>query len=136
MRSRKSPIVLWVFSCVALPLLLLFAAFPPRAGGAHRAPLRASLSSGIVATDTFLASEVAARVLVRGGNAVDAAVGAALTLGVAAPAGSGLGGGGFALYYNAKNRTAEVLDFRETAPKGATRDMYLSDGKPVPEKSR
>lgn len=56
-------------------------------------------------------------VLERGGDAVDAAVAAATVLGVVAPAGSGLGGGGFALVWRARERTVASFDFRETAPK-------------------
>ncbi len=70
----------------------------------------------------------------QGGNAVDAAVAAAFALAVAEPYSSGIGGGGFALV-----RFGEELafvDFRETAPAAATRDMFLRDGKPVPELSR
>jgi gamma-glutamyltranspeptidase/glutathione hydrolase len=56
-------------------------------------------------------------VLARGGDAVDAAVAAATTLGVVAPAGSGLGGGGFALVWRAKEKRVTTYDFRETAPR-------------------
>src|SRR5258706_4429844 len=99
-------------------------------------PLRAPLARGIVACDNAEASRAGAELLARGGNAVDAAVAAALALGVASPAGSGLGGGGFLVYYSAKERVARVLDFRETAPAAATRDMFVVDGKAVPERSR
>lgn len=51
-----------------------------------------------------------------GGSAADAAIAAALVLGVASPAGSGLGGGGFALVYSARTGSIEALDFREVAP--------------------
>jgi gamma-glutamyltranspeptidase/glutathione hydrolase len=56
-------------------------------------------------------------ILEAGGDAVDGAVAAATTLGVVAPAGSGLGGGGFALVWRAKERRVVAFDFRETAPK-------------------
>jgi len=87
---------------------------------------------GAVATQHAWASQAALEMLERGGNAVDAAVAAAFTLAVATPYHSGLGGGGFALVYDAKTSQARVLDFRETAPRAATRDMYLKDGAVVP----
>jgi gamma-glutamyltranspeptidase/glutathione hydrolase len=76
-----------------------------------------------VAADHPLASAAGTRVLADGGNAVDAAIAAALDSGVVQPSGSGLGGGGFAVVVR-PNGEALVLDFRETAPGAATRDMY------------
>ncbi|MBK7864749.1 MAG: gamma-glutamyltransferase [Archangiaceae bacterium] len=90
---------------------------------------------GAVATEHPLASDAARAVMDQGGNAFDAAVAAAFVLAVVAPYHSGLGGGGFALTYQAKAKHAEVLDFREVAPKSATRDMYLKDGQVVALKS-
>jgi gamma-glutamyltranspeptidase / glutathione hydrolase len=81
----------------------------------------------MVATDHELASSAGAEILALGGNAVDAAVAAALAAGVVQPAGSGLGGGGFALVMPAGAEAALVFDFREVAPMSAHRDMYLDD---------
>ena len=55
-----------------------------------------------VAADQFEASRAGAEVLAAGGNAADAAAATMLALGVVNPASSGIGGGGFALYYDAK----------------------------------
>ncbi|UJR85180.1 gamma-glutamyltransferase [Sandaracinus amylolyticus] len=77
-----------------------------------------------VAADHPLASDAGARVLAAGGNAADAAAATMLALGVVSPASSGLGGGGFALYYRASDRSLTFLDFRETAPGAATNDMF------------
>uniref|UniRef100_UPI001F5AB21B gamma-glutamyltransferase n=1 Tax=Anaeromyxobacter terrae TaxID=2925406 RepID=UPI001F5AB21B len=85
-------------------------------------------SRGAVATAHPLASEIAADVLRRGGNAADAAVAAALALSVVEPQSSGLGGGGFALVYDAREKTVHALDFREVAPGAATPDMYAAQG--------
>ncbi|MFY1824712.1 gamma-glutamyltransferase [Myxococcus fulvus] len=87
---------------------------------------------GAVATAYPPASEAALKMLERGGNAVDAAVAAAFVAAVVGPYHSGVGGGGFALVHDAKTGTTRVLDFREVAPKAATRDMFVKDGKVVP----
>ncbi len=76
-----------------------------------------------VATDHPEASAAGAEVLAAGGTAADAAAAAMLALGVAGPASSGLGGGGFALYYRASDHSVTFLDFRETAPAAATAAM-------------
>jgi gamma-glutamyltranspeptidase / glutathione hydrolase len=77
-----------------------------------------------VAADHTQASAAGVKLLAEGGNAADAAAAAMLALGVASPTGSGLGGGGFALYYRASDRTLTFLDFRETAPSSAKADMF------------
>ncbi len=77
-------------------------------------PLRST--HGAVAADDERASRVGAQALADGGNAADAAVAAALALGVVGPASSGIGGGGFALVWDAAAQTLHVYDFREVAP--------------------
>jgi gamma-glutamyltranspeptidase/glutathione hydrolase len=79
---------------------------------------------GMVATDAPIATHVGATVLRNGGNAVDAAVATAFALAVVFPAAGNLGGGGFLVVHMADGREA-ALDFRETAPGAATRDMYI-----------
>jgi gamma-glutamyltranspeptidase/glutathione hydrolase len=74
---------------------------------------------GMIATQHHLATEAGARVLKEGGNAVDAAVTAALALGVCEPAASGLGGQTFMLIYNAKTRKTIALDGSSRAPNRA-----------------
>lgn len=109
MSRRKAWLCLWILLALGAPDRALYAA----AG-----------KGGAIATQHPLATEAAARVLSEGGNAVDAAVAAALTLGVVEPYNSGLGGGGLALVWPAKARRAQALDFRETAPLAARADMY------------
>jgi gamma-glutamyltranspeptidase / glutathione hydrolase len=68
-----------------------------------------------------------------GGTAIDAAVAVQLVLGVVEPQASGLGGGGFLLYYDAASQAITVYDGREAAPAGALPTMFIgSDGKPLP----
>src|SRR5438094_1907645 len=71
-----------------------------------------------------LASEVGIEVLKQGGNAIDAAVAVGFALEVVLPEAGNIGGGGFIVYRDATGRV-RALDYRETAPAGASRDMYL-----------
>ena len=87
---------------------------------------------GAVATAYPQASAAALQMLEKGGNATDAAVAAAFVAAVVGPYHSGVGGGGFALVHDGKSGQTQVLDFREVAPRAATRDMYVKDGKVVP----
>ena len=80
---------------------------------------------GVVVSQDRHATQVGLRVLEDGGNAVDAAVAVALTLAVTHPQAGNLGGGGF-LVYRTLSGEVSTVDFRERAPKSATRDMYLS----------
>jgi gamma-glutamyltranspeptidase/glutathione hydrolase len=84
---------------------------------------------GVVATGHPVASEAGAAILRHGGNAVDAAVATAFALSVVEPQSSGIGGGGFALVYLAREKKVQVIDFREVAPAAATPTMYVQDGK-------
>ncbi|WP_234865590.1 gamma-glutamyltransferase [Sinomonas albida] len=87
---------------------------------------------GAVSTVDPEASGAALEVLRNGGNAVDAAVAAAATLGVTEPYSSGIGGGGFFTYYDAKTRTVQSIDGRETAPAAMKHDAFINPatGKP------
>ena len=78
------------------------------------------------------ASKIGIGVLKRGGNAVDAAVATAAALGVTEPYSSGLGGGGYFVYYDAKHRKVHTIDGRETAPQAMPHDAFIDPktGKP------
>ena len=84
---------------------------------------------GMVSAQDRLAAEVGRDILERGGNAIDAAVATGFALAVTHPDAGNLGGGGFMLISLAKTGEVIAIDFREMAPAGASRDMYLgSDG--------
>jgi gamma-glutamyltranspeptidase / glutathione hydrolase len=102
-----------------------------RARAATPPPLR--VAHAAVASDHAAASAAGVRLLRAGGNAVDAACATALALGVVNPHASGIGGGGFALVYIAREKKTYVLDFREQAPAAIRPDLYFKDGKPVRE---
>jgi gamma-glutamyltranspeptidase/glutathione hydrolase len=81
-------------------------------------------TGGVVVTASRRATAVGVDILSRGGNAVDAAVAVGFALAVTHPQAGNIGGGGFMLLRLDSGR-ADFIDFRETAPLGASRDMYL-----------
>lgn len=81
--------------------------------------------NGMVSTQDRIAAEVGRDILARGGNAIDAAVATGFALAVTHPQAGNLGGGGFMLVHLAETGEVLAIDFREMAPDGATRDMYL-----------
>src|SRR5436190_4744026 len=99
-------------------------------------PLRSAPSGpgGAVATVSSNATEAAIGAIRKGGNAVDAAVAAALTLGVVDGENSGIGGGCF-LLIRTEHGAVVAIDGRETAPAKATRDMFMREGKADPNLS-
>jgi gamma-glutamyltranspeptidase/glutathione hydrolase len=115
-------------SLALLSLSLLVLSSLPLEAASVRAPIG---TGGAVAAADPIAVDVGLATLRAGGNAVDAAVATALALAVVYPEAGNLGGGGFAVV-RVKGEVA-TLDFRETAPAKARRDMYLdAAGKPVP----
>ncbi|KAL3892433.1 hypothetical protein ACJMK2_004640 [Sinanodonta woodiana] len=81
---------------------------------------------GAVASDVEECSEIGLNMLKMGGNAVDAAIAGMFCVGVVNAQSSGLGGGGFMLIHDHRTMKSEVIDFRETAPKALTAQMFTS----------
>ncbi len=80
---------------------------------------------GMVVSQRMIASEVGAKILKKGGNAVDAAVATGLALAVVLPRAGNLGGGGFMVVYLKEEDKTIAIDYREKAPSAATRDLFL-----------
>jgi gamma-glutamyltranspeptidase/glutathione hydrolase len=111
---------------VALLGACLAAPPAPAAVPAHGAVAEAGaplLARGTVAAPESVASEAGAAILRAGGNAVDAAIAFHFALAVTCPRAGNFGGGGFMLVYTDSGDVA--IDYRETAPAAATRDLYL-----------
>ena len=93
----------------------------------------AAKQSAVAMPDTFSA-HAAKAVLEQGGNAVDAAIAAQFVLAVTLPEAGNIGGGGFMLIH--KDGKGDFIDYRETAPSAAHRDMYLDEqGQVIENKS-
>jgi gamma-glutamyltranspeptidase/glutathione hydrolase len=119
-------------------------ALAPLTGRAQDAsPLQAPVASAplsphaMVSSQEAKATRIGLDVLRRGGNAVDAAVAVGFALAVTLPRAGNLGGGGFMLVHLAKRGETVAIDYRETAPAAAKRDMFLDEnGEPDTARSR
>ncbi|MDH6624643.1 gamma-glutamyltranspeptidase/glutathione hydrolase [Streptomyces sp. LBL] len=117
---------------VSAALVSVGAAAPPAPPGAPvgKVPVAVGYGGAVSSVDAD-ASAAGIEVLKKGGNAVDAAVATAAALGVTEPYSSGVGGGGYFVYYDAKSRTVHTIDGRETAPLSADSDLFVENGKPL-----
>ncbi|HEX6501500.1 MAG TPA: gamma-glutamyltransferase [Micromonosporaceae bacterium] len=120
---------------MAIAALVLTSAAP--AGAAPRSTSKQAVAVGYGGAVTSVdadATRVGLEVLRKGGNAVDAAVAVAATLGVTEPFSSGLGGGGFFVYYDARTGTVHTIDGREAAPASMHEDAFINPatGQPYP----
>ena len=84
------------------------------------------MSHAAVASQSALASRIGASILKQGGNAVDAAVAIAFAEAITLPRAGNLGGGGFMLLWLHDQKKAVAIDYRETAPGAATKDMFVA----------
>ncbi len=85
------------------------------------------LERGAVAAPESQAARVGGEILRRGGNAVDAAIAVQFAISTTNAIGAGIGGGGFMLIHDPDAGEVVALDYRETAPRGADRDMFLDE---------
>jgi gamma-glutamyltranspeptidase / glutathione hydrolase len=88
-------------------------------------------SGGAVASVDADATAAGIQELRKGGNAADAAIATAAALGVTEPYSSGIGGGGYFVYYDAKTHKVSTIDGREVAPKSADANLFVENGKPL-----
>ncbi|MET1415908.1 gamma-glutamyltransferase [Roseibium sp. HPY-6] len=118
---------------------------PPIQAAAQSAPIYAltdlfhpvTAQNGMVASQEAVATAVGVDILQKGGNAVDAAIATGFALAVTLPRAGNLGGGGFMMIHMAESDETLALDYREKAPSGAFKDMFLGpDGEPDKQKSR
>jgi gamma-glutamyltranspeptidase/glutathione hydrolase len=103
---------------------------PPQAKGNPPSWAGKAFRQGVVSVSHPLAAEAGARVLERGGNAIDAAAAIQFMLNVVEPQFSGIGGGGFMMIHLAKTNATFAIDGREKAPAAATPTMFLFTGVP------
>jgi gamma-glutamyltranspeptidase/glutathione hydrolase len=105
-------------------------AHPRQADNVEKRPT-ATGYGGAVSTVDPDASAAAIEILRKGGNAVDAAVAAAATLGVTEPYSAGVGGGGYFVFYDAKRGKVSTIDGRETAPAAMPRNAFIDPASPA-----
>lgn len=132
-KNSNNPLFTFITSGFLLMLLLF---------NACKGPTPVERKRGLIAEKAMvvsahpLASEVGAKILEKGGNAVDAAIAVQFALAVVYPVAGNIGGGGF-MVVRQKDGSAYALDFREKAPAAADRDMYLDEeGNAVSDMSR
>ena len=135
LNRRQITLLLLVLTGIMLVLVLGIAGFtclivlnPVQSSSTD--PYTRNYQHAAIATDAAPCSSIGADLLMKGGTAVDSAVGSMLCVGVVNLHSTGLGGGGFMLYYNATTEEMFALDFREKAPgyiPESTMAKYIND---------
>jgi gamma-glutamyltranspeptidase/glutathione hydrolase len=110
--------------------------FAVQADSATRAITEATGKNWVASTQGRKATDAIEKVFAKGGNIIDAAIAASFTIGVERPQSTGIGGGGFMLYREAKTGKIYAIDFREHAPSHSTDTLFLDpNGDVIPGKS-
>ena len=91
----------------------------------HKYPKPAYANQYMISTSSKKASNVGKEILEKGGNVIDAVIAAQMVLNVVEPQSSGIGGGAFLLYYDAKNKKTKYFNGRETAPLESNSEIFL-----------
>ncbi len=120
-------------ACTLLTLAVALALPLPLAAQENTAPVVNANATGpqrasgaaLVSSADERASEAGSAMIAAGGNAADAAMATMLALTVVEPQSSGIGGGGFFVYYDAATGRTMTVDGRETAPAAARPDRFL-----------
>lgn len=134
-----------LFLSTALTLTLCYPALHIADSQANEASIFSEMATaqpiyakhGMVSSQEALASQIGVEILKKGGNAVDAAVAVAYALAVTLPRAGNIGGGGFMLVHLAEQNKTIAIDYRETAPAKAHKDIFLDEqGNAVDKLSR
>ena len=134
-----------LFLSTALTLTLCYPALHIADSQANEASIFSEMATaqpiyakhGMVSSQEALASQIGVEILKQGGNAVDAAVAVAYALAVTLPRAGNIGGGGFMLVHLAEQNKTIAIDYRETAPAKAHKDIFLDEqGNAVDKLSR
>jgi gamma-glutamyltranspeptidase/glutathione hydrolase len=129
----SSFVIAWSRAQRSRPILAALLALGLGLGPARAAEDAPGQGHAMVAAANPLAAAAGMAVLRAGGGAADAAVAIQAVLGLVEPQSSGLGGGAFMTFYDARTHAVTAYDGRETAPAGAGPDMFLkADGTPLP----
>lgn len=125
-------LIILLVQILAFPVRASEPEIPPKTATGYSETTAATGKEIMMVTANPIATQAGYDILEQGGTAAEAAFAAQLVLGLVEPQSSGLGGGGFALYWDANTKKLHSYDGRETAPSAVTEDWFLHrDGTPM-----